>query len=285
MYIHNTRLRRTLAAVALSIAGLALAAGGVVRAGTDDAPDSSAHHVAGAQTADIPPGSARDPVAGAAERKVSVVDRYQVVAGDSYWAIAEQQLPGDVGADELSKLAEALIDHNAQRLGYADPAMIKPGDVVDVVVVAPRPAAPVAVAPERAVAPATHAVVAGDSYWAIAESGLGEGAAPADVRAMTEELSALNSARLRYDDPRMIQPGDVVYLEAAAAPTTGDIVREDARVLVAAAQQMLSAEPTAKRVETPTSPPLSELAIIATSASAETAAASSPAALPAHAAF
>ena len=64
---------------------------------------------------------------------------------------------------------------------------------------------------------ATHYVVtAGDSYWAIAESVLGVDAAPGDVLAKTEELIQLNGARLGYDNPQMLHPGDVVYLEALA---------------------------------------------------------------------
>ena len=68
----------------------------------------------------------------------------------------------------------------------------------------------------------SHAVVAGDSYWDIAEQTLGADAAPHDVLQLTGKLIDINSPLLGYDDRRLIHPGDVVYLvepdTAAAQP-------------------------------------------------------------------
>jgi hypothetical protein len=149
MHIDKNRLRRTLAAVAITTsAGLALAAGGAVRAETNATPDPGAVEVTAGSHAEAPPG----------------------------------QRPGQVAA------------------------------------------------------PAAHVVVAGDSYWAIAESFLDDDATPAEVLAKTEELMTLNSTRLGADDPAMIHPGDDVYLEKTR-PAAEVVVREDARVLVAAAER------------------------------------------------
>jgi nucleoid-associated protein YgaU len=238
MYIDTNRLRRALAAVAFTtFAGLALAAAGVVQAEMNATPDPGPIHVAAGSHVDASPGSARDSNAKRADQTVAVVERYEVAAGDSFWAIAEHQLPDDASAGEVSELTEVLIEYNAPRLGYDDMAMIKPGDVVGVV--AAESAAPAAPGPDRVAAPASHVVVAGDSYWAIAESVLGDDATRAEVLAKTEKLMALNSARLGSDDASMIHPGDVVYL-AEVVSTPELIVREDARVLVAAAEQMTS---------------------------------------------
>ena len=150
MYIDKNRLRRALAAVAVTTsAGLALAAAGVVQAEINATPDPGPIHVAARSNPEAPPGRG----------------------------------------------------------------------------------------PDRVSAPDSYVVVAGDSYWAIAESALGNDATPAQVLAKTEELMMLNSARLGSGDPAMIHPGDIVYLEdAVSAPEV--VVREDARVLVAAAEEL-----------------------------------------------
>jgi LysM repeat protein len=90
---------------------------------------------------------------------------HRVEAGDSYWAIAASELP-DGSPREILALTESLIDHNAPRLGYTDPRMLHPGDLVAVPfqdtppptpdvpvsdVVAPDAVAPESVAPVPAV--------------------------------------------------------------------------------------------------------------------------------------
>jgi LysM domain len=217
MYIKNP-VRRAVAAAALATS--AAIAVGAVGAGADSSitPDSGSTDMAtGRDVGDAPPGSAR---AGGARMGVTVARHYEVVDGDSFWGIAERQLPDDATAGDVLKVATALMAYNAPRLGYGDPAMLRPGDVVDTVSAAPVPAAAQMARPARneaSVAPASHEVIAGDSYWAIAESILGDEATPADVLEKTDALIALNSPRLGYEDSQMLHPGDVVYLEDPAS--------------------------------------------------------------------
>ena len=62
-----------------------------------------------------------------------VVGVHDVVAGDSYWAIAESLLPPDATPGAVLDYTNALIEANASRLGYDDPHLLRPGDVLDVV--------------------------------------------------------------------------------------------------------------------------------------------------------
>ncbi len=62
-----------------------------------------------------------------------MVDEYEVVDGDSYWGIAERFLPAGSPARDVWEFTQALMSFNAPRLGYAHPAMLHPGDVVDIV--------------------------------------------------------------------------------------------------------------------------------------------------------
>ena len=75
-------------------------------------------------------------------------DHVVVEAGDSYWRIAERHLDRQAG-HEVSERAifdyvPELIEHNAPRLGYDNPAMIHPGDVVEFAtpIAAPTPVPP-----------------------------------------------------------------------------------------------------------------------------------------------
>ena len=217
MYIKNP-VRRAVAAAALATSA-AIAVGAVgARADSSITPDSGSTDMATRRDAgDAPPGSG---LAGEAGMGVTLARQYEVVDGDSFWGIAERQLPDDATAGDVSKVTTALIAHNAPRLGYGDPAMLRPGDVVDTGSAPPVPAAAQTAGPARdeaTVAPAAHEVVAGDSYWAIAEAILGDEATPADVLEKTEALIALNSPRLGYEDSQMLHPGDVVYLEDPAS--------------------------------------------------------------------
>ncbi len=107
------------------------------------------------------------------------------------------------------------------------------------------------------------------------------------MRAKSEELIELNSPRLGYDDPQMLHPGDVVYLEDEAS-TANASVEQDAGANVAGVNDSVPttvAGPTASSKpattgssipwttplasshgpahrQTPTSPPLSEVALI-----------------------
>ena len=75
------------------------------------------------------------PIASAWTRRenLTVVDEYEVVDGDSYWGIAERFLPAGSPARDVWEFTQALMSFNAPRLGYAHPAMLHPGDVVDIV--------------------------------------------------------------------------------------------------------------------------------------------------------
>ncbi len=70
-------------------------------------------------------------------------------------------------------------------------------------------------------------VVAGDSYWEIAEEALGDEAAPEEVLELTEDLIDINSPRLAYDNPWMIHPGDVVYLADPEETAARVVARTD----------------------------------------------------------
>jgi nucleoid-associated protein YgaU/two-component SAPR family response regulator len=54
---------------------------------------------------------------------------YTVVAGDSYWGIAEHHLDSARNSDVAAYSAE-LMELNAPELGYGDPRLIHPGDVI-----------------------------------------------------------------------------------------------------------------------------------------------------------
>jgi hypothetical protein len=83
-------------------------------------------------------------------------------------------------------------------------------------------------------------------------------AAPADVLAKTEQLIVLNRARLGYDDPQMLHPGDVVYLDDPAATpvmhacrprTTRQLGRAEHRI--GAETQHVRSHPWVQRCGTP----------------------------------
>ena len=97
-------------------------------------------------------------------------------------------------------------------------------------------------------------MVAGDSYWAIAEETLGDAAPAADVAARTHELIDLNAPRLGYDDVRMIHPGDEVLLAVAEpAPPPAAEVFDD--LWSAPAPQAPAPPPTTVPSTTTTLPP------------------------------
>ncbi|HZY08206.1 MAG TPA: LysM peptidoglycan-binding domain-containing protein, partial [Ilumatobacteraceae bacterium] len=54
---------------------------------------------------------------------------YTVVAGDSYWGIAEHHLDA-AGSSDVAAFSAELMDLNAPTLGYSDPRLIHPGDVI-----------------------------------------------------------------------------------------------------------------------------------------------------------
>ena len=278
MNMINNRVRGAIvtAAIATSVA-VSLAGAGAARAHDSEPADPT--------SVDMPP------VRGAAKRPPGPwisARPYVVLEGDSFWTIAERFVPDGATDGDVSRRAEQLMTANASKLGYDDPAMIQPGDAVTIppLPVAEPVAEPVALR-EVSPTPAAHDVVTGDSYWAIAQSFLGADAIPSAVLAKTEELIELNGARLGYEDPNMLHPGDVVYLAAPApAPATQPTVdapkvpSEAPKVTTAPTAQppqprkgpkASNADRTTVRAETPDSPPRSELAIIATSRQAPSA--------------
>lgn len=147
-----------------------------------------------------------------------------VADGDDYWSIAEQQLGASASRSEVAQQAQALMSLNAPRLGYSDPAMMQPGDIV--MLVAPSPSTEVVTAAAASASGVPyHVVVEGDTYWAIATQRAialygADGAYASRVFELSEDLQDLNWPRLGYEDRPMLQPGDIVYLEDPATYTT-----------------------------------------------------------------
>ena len=196
-------------------------------------------------------------IAAPAQAEVAPSDGHVVADGESYWSISEAHLPGELGREptpqEVLERTQAAIAYNAPILGYDDPAMLHTDDVVHVDAVMLSVTTPVS-------APAAgggHVVGDGESYWSISEAQLpGElGREPTgrEIYERTEAAIAYNAPLLGYDDPNMLHPGDVVYVDAAtlaiaAQPAATDVPAEAAPAAPAVAE-------TAPTVEaTPTGP-------------------------------
>ena len=98
-----------------------------------------------------------------------------VAAGDSYWEIAESLLAPGAAPGEVLDYTEALVAANAPRLGYADPNMLHPGDVLDLVAPptattarggTPGPADPTPMPTSHRVQPATRTGRSQTGRWA-----------------------------------------------------------------------------------------------------------------------
>lgn len=148
-----------------------------------------------------------------------LVSSHLVVAGDSYWSIARSRLGDAASGAAVFDYTQALIDANAGRLGYDDPAMLHPGDEIELVALEETDVtASSRVAPGGEDAESVpHVVVEpGDSYWSIAEESLGDDAATHEILEVTNDLVDLNSPLLGYDVRPMIHPGDTVFLQDPA---------------------------------------------------------------------
>ncbi|WP_116996855.1 bacterial transcriptional activator domain-containing protein [Desertimonas flava] len=161
------------------------------------------------------------------------VEQYRVRPGDSYWAIAEGRLGPGASGSAVAAYTEALMVHNAPRLGHPTPAMLQPGDLVSLVT--PPTDVDVGVSTsgdetvdDRGEPSATgahvHVVEAGDSYWRIAEQRAvrlhgNDGAHGTVVYGLMLDLIDLNAPRLGYDDREMLHPGDEVWLFDPALST------------------------------------------------------------------
>ena len=60
----------------------------------------------------------------------SSVEGYVVAPGDSYWGIAEHHMESTATGSEIAAYAQRLMAINAPVLGYSDPRLVRPGDVV-----------------------------------------------------------------------------------------------------------------------------------------------------------
>jgi nucleoid-associated protein YgaU len=77
---------------------------------------------------------------------VDGVERVAVEDGDSYWQIARDRLGPAASEADVAAYTEQLQAHNAARLGYANPRMLHPGDIVELPLFIPVTGADPAVA-------------------------------------------------------------------------------------------------------------------------------------------
>jgi hypothetical protein len=117
--ILNNRVRRTVAAsaVAASSVAMAIVVAGAARAETAGPPDRAPTDLSLSVRVEAPPLSegVEDSDVGAS---FTVLAEHQVVAGDSFWAIAEGFLPDDATEGEVLTITQAMTAYNAPRLGY-----------------------------------------------------------------------------------------------------------------------------------------------------------------------
>ena len=145
----------------------------------------------------------------------------EVKRGDSVWGIAQRIADGG----DVAAIAEQIVGANLGSVmsdghRFSTPALIEPGWLLNVP--STGPAVPINLAPMNASMSESYVVVAGDSYWRIAENNLDPSATDGDIAAYTRELMNINARTLGYRDQRLIRPGDVVQLSlptvAADAP-------------------------------------------------------------------
>jgi nucleoid-associated protein YgaU len=146
----------------------------------------------------------------------------EVQRGDSVWAIAERVADGR----DVAVVAKQIVTANLGTVmsdghRFSTPALIEPGWLLNVPV--PAIAVPGGAASVDAALPAdpqlgalsvedSYVVVAGDSYWQIAEDHLDPSAGASEVAAFTRDLMRVNAPLFGYADQRLIRPGDIVLL-------------------------------------------------------------------------
>jgi LysM domain len=139
----------------------------------------------------------------------------EVQRGDSIWAIAERIADGrDVAvvAKEIVSANLGTVMSDGHR--FSTPALIEPGWALNVPVAAMPVSAQIDDVQVDEVVPIADAyvVVAGDSYWQIAEDHLDPSASAGEIASFTRDLIDINAPVLGYSDQRLIRPGDVVLL-------------------------------------------------------------------------
>ncbi|MEO8265572.1 MAG: LysM peptidoglycan-binding domain-containing protein [Ilumatobacteraceae bacterium] len=134
----------------------------------------------------------------------------EVKRGDSIWAIAERIGDGrDIAAIARQIVAANLGSVMNDGHRFSTPALIEPGWMLNV----PVDEVPVVdTIPDLLVFTDDYVVVAGDSYWRIAETHLGPLASAPEIAAYVEALMERNAPLLGYADGRLIRPGDIVQL-------------------------------------------------------------------------
>ena len=142
----------------------------------------------------------------------------EVQRGDSVWAIADRVADGrDVAGIAQQIVAANLGTVMSDGHRFSTPALIEPGWLLNV----PAATDTVAVvAPDTLgdapLAGAMYTVVAGDSYWQIAEDHLDDSASNAQIAAYTADLIRINAPVLGHSHDRLIRPGDLLQLDAPA---------------------------------------------------------------------
>lgn len=181
------------------------AVAGVVHHRVGDLPEPATTEVA----IPTPPGATTAPING-----WSVV---KVKRGDSVWAIAERLADGG----DVAAVADQIVTANLGSMmndghRFSTPALIEPGWLLNVPVAS---SPPVASAAGPFDADGDYVVVAGDSYWAIAEDHLDAASNDAEVAVYTAELMKINDPLLGYADEKLIRPGDVLQLALPEPPS------------------------------------------------------------------
>jgi hypothetical protein len=95
---------------------------------------------------------------------------------------------------------------------FSTPALIEPGWLLNVPDANASVGAPPVADIQPPVVPAAerYVVVAGDSYWKIADDHLEPTASAGDIAAFTSQLMRINAPALDYSDERLIRPGDIL---------------------------------------------------------------------------
>ncbi|HVE19019.1 MAG TPA: LysM peptidoglycan-binding domain-containing protein [Ilumatobacteraceae bacterium] len=139
----------------------------------------------------------------------------EVQRGDSVWAIADRVADGrDVAVIAQQIVAANLGTVMSDGHRFSTPALIEPGWLLNVPVAGDIGDDVFAVdAPANLPASGlSYTVVAGDSYWQIAEDHLDNSASNAQIAVYTADLIRINAPTLHHSHARLIRPGDVLQL-------------------------------------------------------------------------